>query len=218
MARPQRQPARSRLPGFAGEYTDAETGFQYLRARYYDPATGQFLTRDPITAITQEPYAYVGGSPLNFTDPSGLLCMLGKNPNGSCRGSGAARTAKNVLNVASTAAGAGAALAGTVALLCGPVVLCSGTALGVAGLFESASFATGAIATGIECLDGGGFDVDCVGGIAAAIIPGVSPGVLSRMRAQYGDDVFRAGRAALADLGFAAHTAAIARDRRGCEV
>ncbi len=32
--------------GFAGEYTDAETGFQYLRARYYDPVTGQFLSRD----------------------------------------------------------------------------------------------------------------------------------------------------------------------------
>ena len=27
--------------GYAGEYTDAETGFIYLRARYYDPATGQ---------------------------------------------------------------------------------------------------------------------------------------------------------------------------------
>src|SRR5437899_2683222 len=26
----------------AGEYTDAESGSVYLRARYYDPATGQF--------------------------------------------------------------------------------------------------------------------------------------------------------------------------------
>jgi RHS repeat-associated protein len=26
---------------------DAESGLQYLRARYYDPATAQFLTRDP---------------------------------------------------------------------------------------------------------------------------------------------------------------------------
>ena len=34
--------------GFAGQYTDAETGFQYLQARYYDPATGQFLTPDPL--------------------------------------------------------------------------------------------------------------------------------------------------------------------------
>ena len=29
--------------GFAGEYTDAETGFVYLRGRYYDPSSGQFL-------------------------------------------------------------------------------------------------------------------------------------------------------------------------------
>jgi RHS repeat-associated protein len=25
--------------GYAGEYTDSETGFLYLRARYYDPAS-----------------------------------------------------------------------------------------------------------------------------------------------------------------------------------
>jgi RHS repeat-associated protein len=58
--------------GFAGEYTDAETGFVYLRNRYYDPATGQFISRDPIAPLTQEPYGYVGGNPLNYTDPMGL--------------------------------------------------------------------------------------------------------------------------------------------------
>ena len=58
--------------GFAGEYTDAETGFVYLRNRYYDPATGQFISRDPLTAITRSPYGYVGGNPLNRTDPLGL--------------------------------------------------------------------------------------------------------------------------------------------------
>jgi RHS repeat-associated protein len=32
--------------GFAGEYTDTETGFQYLQARYYDPppASSSVLT------------------------------------------------------------------------------------------------------------------------------------------------------------------------------
>jgi RHS repeat-associated protein len=34
--------------GFSGEYKDSETGLIYLRARYYDPATQQFLTRDPL--------------------------------------------------------------------------------------------------------------------------------------------------------------------------
>ena len=54
------------------EYTDAETGFVYLRPRYYDLATGQFISRDPLTAMTGAPYSYAGGNPLNETDPSGL--------------------------------------------------------------------------------------------------------------------------------------------------
>jgi len=63
--------------GYAGQYTDPETGFQYLRARYYDPATAQFLTRDPADAVTRSAYGYVNGSPLNGTDPSGLACGAG---------------------------------------------------------------------------------------------------------------------------------------------
>jgi YD repeat-containing protein len=33
---------------YTGEYQDAESGLYYLRARYYDPASQQFLTRDPL--------------------------------------------------------------------------------------------------------------------------------------------------------------------------
>jgi RHS repeat-associated protein len=58
--------------GYAGQYVDAETGFQYLRARYYDPNTAQFLNRDPIESTTREPYRYSGSDPLNRTDPLGL--------------------------------------------------------------------------------------------------------------------------------------------------
>jgi RHS repeat-associated protein len=57
---------------FAGEYTDAESGLQYLRARHYEPATGQFLTRDPLEGLTQHAYAYAQDDPLNNADPSGL--------------------------------------------------------------------------------------------------------------------------------------------------
>jgi RHS repeat-associated protein len=57
--------------GLGAQYSDPETGLQYLRARYYDPSTGQFLTRDPLETQTGEPYAYAGDSPLNNTDPSG---------------------------------------------------------------------------------------------------------------------------------------------------
>ncbi len=54
---------------FTGEQVDA-TGLQYLRARYYDAATGRFVSRDPLP-FTQR-YAYAGDNPVTRTDPSGL--------------------------------------------------------------------------------------------------------------------------------------------------
>jgi RHS repeat-associated protein len=59
--------------GYDGEYTSSDTGLIYLRAREYDPATGQFLTRDPLAAISGAPYSYAGDNPLNRSDPTGLL-------------------------------------------------------------------------------------------------------------------------------------------------
>mgnify|MGYP001247251502 CR=1 FL=1 len=53
----------SPLLGYAGQYHDLETGYQYLRARYYDPTTAQFLTLDPLTATTREPYGYTSANP-----------------------------------------------------------------------------------------------------------------------------------------------------------
>ena len=41
---------------------------------YYDPATGQFISSDPLVNITGQPYAYVGDDPVNNVDPSGLFC------------------------------------------------------------------------------------------------------------------------------------------------
>jgi RHS repeat-associated protein len=60
------------LLGYAGQYTDTETGYQYLRARYYDPGTGQFLTLDPLVRQTNEPFGYSRGNPQDGSDPSGL--------------------------------------------------------------------------------------------------------------------------------------------------
>lgn len=59
--------------GYAHQYTDSESGLQYLRARYYDPATAQFITCDPAVAMTIAPYAYVAGNPINGVDPTGLF-------------------------------------------------------------------------------------------------------------------------------------------------
>ena len=60
--------------GFAGQYRmHATKQLIYMRARTYDPATAQFLSVDPINGTSSgETYAYAGGDPVNFTDPSGL--------------------------------------------------------------------------------------------------------------------------------------------------
>ncbi|MGK3205090.1 RHS repeat-associated core domain-containing protein [Amycolatopsis sp. MEPSY49] len=56
---------------YTGQYTDAESGLVFLRARYYDPATAEFLTVDPDVDVTGTPYAYAGGNPVNAVDLSG---------------------------------------------------------------------------------------------------------------------------------------------------
>lgn len=61
--------------GYAGQYTDPVTGLIYMRARWYDPTTGQFITKDPIGHASGETnlYHYAGGDPTNHVDPSGLF-------------------------------------------------------------------------------------------------------------------------------------------------
>lgn len=40
---------------YCGEYYDAETGTVYLRARYYNPSTGRFISRDSYAGNTGAP-------------------------------------------------------------------------------------------------------------------------------------------------------------------
>ena len=60
--------------------------------RYYDPATGQFLSVDQKVEQTQQAYLYVGDDPVNGSDPSGMMggapdaSLCGK-PGHSCKGS-----------------------------------------------------------------------------------------------------------------------------------
>jgi RHS repeat-associated protein len=63
---------------FTGEQVDGEIGLAYLRARYYDPAVGRFVSQDPWPALADAPqsvnrYAYVANNPVNVVDPSGAL-------------------------------------------------------------------------------------------------------------------------------------------------
>ncbi|MBK7786822.1 MAG: RHS repeat-associated core domain-containing protein [Gemmatimonadetes bacterium] len=58
---------------FAGREYDSESGLYYMRARYYDPALGRWISEDPIgIAGGLNVYAYAGNDPVNLTDPSGL--------------------------------------------------------------------------------------------------------------------------------------------------
>jgi hypothetical protein len=53
----------------------------YLRARYYDPGVGRFLSRDSFAGDESNPlslhkYLYTHANPVNLTDPSGLWTLI----------------------------------------------------------------------------------------------------------------------------------------------
>ena len=64
---------------FTGRERDAESGLYFYRARYYDPATGRFLSNDPLGfgAGDANLYRYVFNSPVNLTDPDGRIGVFG---------------------------------------------------------------------------------------------------------------------------------------------
>lgn len=71
--------------GFAGQYRmHTENQLIYLRARTYDPRTAQFLSPDPLVAVSGETYAYAAANPVNLTDPNGLSPSSGACPCPPC--------------------------------------------------------------------------------------------------------------------------------------
>jgi RHS repeat-associated protein len=63
-----------RIRILAGQYFDQETGLHYNYHRYYDPATGRYLTPDPIGLTGGiNLYAYANIDPINAIDPLGLF-------------------------------------------------------------------------------------------------------------------------------------------------
>ncbi|MFL6138150.1 MAG: RHS repeat-associated core domain-containing protein, partial [Frankiaceae bacterium] len=65
---------------FAGRENDGATGLLYLRNRYYNPATQQFISQDPVgfSGGSASLYAYALDDPTDLSDP------MGTDPIGGC--------------------------------------------------------------------------------------------------------------------------------------
>ncbi len=68
---------------YRGEQYDSDLALYYLRARYYNPATGRFMSRDPEDGKAKVPatlhkYLYAGGDPVNAKDPTGRAILFGE--------------------------------------------------------------------------------------------------------------------------------------------
>jgi RHS repeat-associated protein len=69
---------------FTGQELDPATGLYFLRARYYDPLTGRFVSRDPAGGrigipLSLNRYAYALNNGVNHGDPTGL-CTVPNEP------------------------------------------------------------------------------------------------------------------------------------------
>jgi len=72
---------------YRGEQWDPDLGLYYLRARYYNPLTGRFMSRDPnnpgprdgngtpVDPKELHKYLYAGGDPIDAFDPTGRVEM-----------------------------------------------------------------------------------------------------------------------------------------------
>ena len=66
---------------YSGDQSDRRTAMQYLRARYYNPASGTFNRIDPFFGNLQDPqslhtYLYVHGDPVQGIDPTGMWFLM----------------------------------------------------------------------------------------------------------------------------------------------
>jgi RHS repeat-associated protein len=146
---------------YAGQYWDWEAGFYYLRARYYDPSTAQFISRDPMVATTRQPYAYTADNPLNHTDPSGL-CDWNPFSSSSCEAQAVQTVIQpDNLKKISAAATIGSSIFGVAALGCEVATI--GVATPVCAGLGAVALGLGVVATAADvglALEGHGNGVD----------------------------------------------------------
>lgn len=103
---------------------DRTTGWVHYANRYYNPKTGTWTQQDnldaPLDPANANRYAYVGGDPINNTDPTGQFCL----PGAVAVGAGAAAGVLGV--VAAVGTGGVAAAAGTAAAAGGGIAALEG--------------------------------------------------------------------------------------------
>jgi len=66
-------------PGYTGHVDDPETNLIYMQQRYYDAATGRFVSVDPVSptaanVFTFNRYDYANDNPVRYIDPDGRTC------------------------------------------------------------------------------------------------------------------------------------------------
>lgn len=65
---------------YAGEYWEQDAQLLYLRARWYDPKIGRFISGDPYEGTQEDPrslnrYTYAHSDPVHNIDPNGLMIL-----------------------------------------------------------------------------------------------------------------------------------------------
>ena len=65
---------------FQGQWLESTTDLYHFRARYYDPESGRFVSRDPVELIEYEPessnpYQFVYNNPHIYSDPTGQITL-----------------------------------------------------------------------------------------------------------------------------------------------
>lgn len=151
---------------YCGEYYDKETATVYLRARYYNPSTGRFISRDSFAGKNEDPlslnlYTYCENNPIYGIDPSGHM----------------PKWLKNTLKVAAGVAVIGG-LAVATAVTGGAAGVIAGAALTGAISGGASGAVIGAVTGGIKDGWNGAFD-GAVDGFLSGTIVGGATGALS---------------------------------------
>ena len=145
---------------FTGRELDSESGLYFYRARYYDAATGRFLSQDPLGfgAGDTNLYRYVFNNPIGLTDPSGQICL--------------SQTEIAVISGALGSAAAGAVIGAPGGPISAVLFAAGGAAGGAAVGSIRQGFLGGSIGGAVEGAPGGGL-TGALGGAIGGVVDSV---------------------------------------------